>query len=114
MLRWLRNHGFAFTDRQKTARWDDLGGPTPFERWRHGSLRRYRATGVVLPTIVLAALALLPGSDGRWWQPSFVGLIGLFFIGMLFSRRDYDRWHARFERWRHQGQRQMDSAHSNT
>jgi hypothetical protein len=113
VFRWLRNHGFAFTGRQKAARWDDLGGPTTFESWRHGSLSRYRATAVVLPTIVLAALALLPVSDGRWWQPSFVGLVGLFLIGM-FSRRHYDRWHERFDRWRHQGQGQMGPARSKT
>lgn len=29
----MRNKGFAYTADQKLARWDDIGGPRPFEKW---------------------------------------------------------------------------------
>ena len=107
--RWLRNKGFAYTSDQKFARWEDIGGPGPFERWS------LQGPWQFMTSRLLNSLAGVVGvlAVGRLLQRDFAlirgvalgmllgVLIGVAVAGRRMWRRDrdlYDAWLAKQRR----------------
>ena len=112
VMRWLRNHGFAFTERQALARLNDLGGPTRFERWSHAALWRYllvQILGVVVAAGLVAGAFRALGWDD-WFQGPSAAAIGMLLGIILSGRHGYDRWHDRIEQWQAGRSRGLEDA----
>ena len=73
--RWFRNQGgFAFTDRQILARWDDLGGPKPFEQWSLRSRRQFFVSK--LPGSAALLLVIVASRAWQGSEPGFLLALG--------------------------------------
>jgi hypothetical protein len=63
--RWLRNHGFVFTELQVLSRWDDIGGPRRYELWTLSNRWRY--------------------ATHRAWIHGVSGVVGVVLMGLLLG-----------------------------
>ena len=107
MRRWFRNHGFVFNELQVFARWDDIGGPRPYELWTLSSRWRYATHRAWLHGVSGAAGALIAGlllGAERNYVIRFAtimllgGSLAMFFAA-AFMERHWKRRRNIYDRW---------------
>ena len=111
----MRNKGFAYTADQKIARWDDIGGPRPFEHWALGGPLQFMAsrllTGLAGVVGALVVGWLLAGEAAFGMAVAGGFLIGAALIVLLAGHWMWKRERGVYDEWlnirRH---RQADAA----